>query len=440
MATVLFDIVVIKYTQKGLIMPLYEKEYIQILDQELLVSLGCTEPIAIALATARARELLGCVPDKMIISCSGNIIKNVKGVIVPNSNGHKGVEVAAVLGALGGDASCELEVLSSITNEDRKECKRLLSSPGFCEVRLVKGEENLYIQAQLFAGEKSSSVLLKTSHTNIVREELNGEVLLEKSNTHEEHLARKDLLDFRHIYDFALGVDLDLVKDLINCQMKYNWAIAKEGLAKPWGACVGRTLQKTYASNIKTKAKALAAAGSDARMNGCLLPVVINSGSGNQGITVCVPVMAYAKELHSSNEQLLRALVFANLIAIYLKSGIGKLSAYCGVVSAAVAALAGVGMLKKLSYDTICMGIINTLANDSGIICDGAKSSCAAKIATALDAAILGHFMAIEGIVFKDGDGLVRGDIEDTLANISRLGKIGMKGTDEEILSMMIGC
>lgn len=423
-------------------------EYIKILEAELIPSLGCTEPIAIAYAAARAKTIFDStnlderpeLPKKMIVSCSGNIIKNVKGVIVPNSGGLKGVEVSAVLGMLGGDSTLGLEVLTPVSDADRAKARELLADKDFCTVKLVENEENLYIKVELFGAvpSKSALVTLEGTHTNIIEEEKDGEVLLHRDSEDVGDGLRKDLLNFKDIYEFANSVDISRVRELLKRQIECNMAISKEGLAHEWGASVGRTTLEVYGDDVKTRIKALAAAGSDARMGGCLLPVVINSGSGNQGITVCIPVVEYAKELNSSEEEMLRALVFANLIGLYLKVGIGRLSAYCGAVSAAASAMAGVTYLKTHDYDKICKAITNALANDSGIVCDGAKASCAAKINTALDAAMLGHFMAMEDRVFPSGEGIVKDDIEATLKSISRIGKEGMKETDVEILRIMI--
>ena len=372
--------------------------YVEILKEELIPAMGCTEPIALAYAAAKAREVLGMLPESVQLQVSGSIIKNVKSVIVPNTGHLKGMEAAVAAGIIAGSADRELEVIS--------------------EVRI--------------AG----------FHTNICLIEKNGRVLYEKPLLNEE--ARRDsradrsLLNMKDIWDFAETADLQDVADLLERQIRYNNAIAEEGLLGDYGANIGRVLLSTYGNDVSIRAKAKAAAGSDARMNGCELPVIINSGSGNQGITCSVPLIEYAKELHSGKEKLYRALIISNLVAIHEKTGIGTLSAYCGAVSAGAGAGAGIVYLCGDGYQAAIHTVVNALAIVSGIVCDGAKASCAAKIASSVDAALLGYNMYKCHQEFKGGDGIVMKDIETTIKGIGRLGKDGMKETNEEIIRLMM--
>lgn len=415
--------------------------YIQILKDELVEALGCTEPIAIAYAAAKAKAILGKQPERMEVGCSGNIVKNVKGVVVPNTGGLIGIGAAAIAGVVGGDADRELQVLESVKTENYKEIKELLDKD-YCSVYHLEGVENLYIVAKVFAGNESAEVYIKDSHTNIIKIVKNGEVTFEKEETEdkvEEQAGDTSLLNMKDIIEFAETVDLNDVKDVLSNQIKRNTDISEEGLKNDYGVSVGKTLLKYYGDDIKIRAKAKAAAGSDARMSGCSLPVVINSGSGNQGITVAVPIIEYAKELKVSEEKLLRALVIGNLTSIHQKSLIGKLSAYCGAVSAAAGSGAGITYLHGGNYDDISKTIVNTIANVGGMVCDGAKPSCAAKIASAVDAAILGHQLSAQGNAFKNGEGLVKDGVEATIESFGRLGRKGMEGTDIEIIDIMLG-
>jgi len=422
------------------------RAYVAILRQELVPALGCTEPIAVAYAAAKAKEILGKMPERLILSCSGNIVKNVKGVMVPNTGGLKGLEAAALAGIIAGDPGRGLEVLESVKPEQYPEIRERIAE-GVCETRLAEGVENLYIDAQVFAGADSAEVRIEDSHMNIVFAARNGleTTVSGKRAAGEEDEGKTDaleagsaLLNVRDILEFAKTVDLADVDKVITDQIDMNEAISDEGLAHPYGADVGKTLLKNRGGDLTTRAMARPAAGSDARMSGCSLPVVINSGSGNQGMTASLPVIEYAREMGASRETLYRALVLSNLTAIHQKTLIGKLSAYCGAVSAACGSGAGITFLRGGDYDRICDTITNTLANVGGIVCDGAKPSCAAKIASAVDAAIMAQDMAFDGKVFGPGEGLVTEDVEGTISNIGRMGKVGMKGTDVEILNMMI--
>lgn len=412
--------------------------YIELLQRELTSALGCTEPGALAYAAASVVQVLGSFPRRIRVKCSGNIIKNVKGVFVPNSGGLRGVEAAVILGAVIGDPAGKLNVLEKATEEDRVKTRSLLDSD-FCICRLQEGEDNLYIDLTADGEEDSARVVLKKSHTNIVRIEKNGEVKLQREDESScETMKNSDVLRIEDILYFADQGDIEPLKELLENQIQANCAIAQEGLDHSYGACVGRTLLETEGSQVRVRAAAKAAAGSDARMGGSCMPVVINSGSGNQGITVTVPVVEYASELQLSREKLHRALVLSNLVAIHLKQYIGKLSAFCGAVSAACGSGAAITYMYGGGIDEISATIVNTLANVGGIVCDGAKASCAAKIASALDAAILAHNMALRCRTFQAGEGFVAGDIETTIANMGYIGREGMKTTDVEILNLML--
>jgi L-cysteine desulfidase len=416
-----------------------ENQYIAILKEELVPALGCTEPIAIAYAAAKARDVLGKFPSRLLVECSGNIIKNVKGVIVPTTCDLKGVDTSAILGAVGGVAEKKLEVLSEIRPEHLKITQELLGTD-FCEVRLLENVPNLLIIITAYHGDESAVVEIKDAHTNINRIKKNGETIFQvKEGTKAEDAKHTnyDLLNLRDIYEFSNSGDISSVIATLKHQEECNLSIAKEGLTRPHG--VGATLLRHYGDDIKTRARALAAAGSDARMSGCVLPVVINSGSGNQGITVCLPVLAYADYLKVSEKKKYSALALSNLVSIHIKQGIGKLSAFCGAVSAACGSGAAITYLCDGDLETISKTISNTLANISGIVCDGAKPSCAAKIASAVDAAILGHCMAMDGKSFDAGEGIIMEDVEDTISSTARVGREGMRSTDIEILKIMIG-
>ena len=413
------------------------QSYIAALSRELVPALGCTEPIAIAFAAAKAREVLGIFPERMEMLCSGNVIKNVKSVTVPNSGGLSGVEIAAVLGVVGGNAARDLEVLEEITPEHIQHAQELLQN-GFFRYTLAEGVENLYIAASVYAGEESARVTIINRHTLITEIVKNDTVVYKNDPIEQKTGIECSLWSVKGILDYVTNGDLSPVKEILQRQIQMNSAIASEGLSQPYGAQVGRTLLDCEGDTLRTRAKAYAAAGSDARMGGCSLPVVINSGSGNQGMTVSLPVIVYARELGASEETLLRALALSNLISIYQKHYIGSLSAFCGAVTAACGSGAAITYLSGGDYDAICRTIINTTANVGGIICDGAKSSCAAKIASSIDAAIMAHNMSMRGLCFHDGEGVVKGDVEDTIRSIGYIGRVGMKETDIQILHLMM--
>lgn len=414
--------------------------YVQILKEELVPAMGCTEPIALSYCASKARDILQTKPKRCLVEVSGNIIKNVKSVIVPNTNGLKGIEAAVAAGIVAGDADKVLEVIANVKEEEIFNIKEYLSNHCI-EVRPLDSEHILDIKITLYSDDEYVLVRIIDQHTNIVLIEKNNEILFSKEDKkyNDNIVTNRCELNVADIYDFAKTVEIADIKDVIKRQINYNSAIAREGLNKNYGANIGSVLLKT-GKDIVTRAKALAAAGSDARMSGCELPVVINSGSGNQGMTVSLPIIEYAKELNVTDDELYRALVLANLIAIHQKTGIGRLSAYCGAVSAGCAAGCGIAYLYGGDYQCIAHTIVNSLAITSGIICDGAKSSCAAKIAASVDAGILGYQMYLEGQEFKDGDGIVVKGVENTIKNVARLGKIGMKETDKEIIKIMTDC
>jgi len=420
---------------------LYEN-HLKILKEELVVALGCTEPIAIAYAAAKARQLLGEMPEHCTVHCSGNIVKNVMGVTVPNSGGLRGIDVAATLGIVGGDPELELAVLEGVTDEDRAKVRQLLQED-FCTCKLIENVATLYIVVELQAGEHTALVEIQNTHKNITRMEKDGANCLTHVATRAEKVQKggdRSLLTVDNIVEFADAVSLEEIAPIITPQIEYNMAICREGLEHSYGAEVGRVLlDGNNHPTVGLRARAYAAAGSDARMNGCPMPVVINSGSGNQGITVSVPVVIYAEENKASREKLLRALVVANLIAIHQKSYIGSLSAYCGVVSAACGASCGICYLLDYPRSVLRDTITNTIATVGGMVCDGAKSSCAAKISTALQTALLGMKMGVHSCTFQPGEGLVKENVEDTISNIGRMGRVGMKATDNEILNIMLG-
>ncbi len=414
--------------------------YIQILREELVPAMGCTEPIALAYGAAVARDVLGGLPDRVEIGASGSIIKNVKSVIVPNTDGLKGIPAAAAAGIVAGKADKELEVIAEVSAEQIVQMKEFLQQVEISTTHVDHGF-TFEIVVTLYKGADRARVRIVNYHTNIVLIEKNGEVLKEipVAGETEEGLTDRSLLDMESIFDFAETVDIEDVREILECQIRCNMAIAEEGLRGDYGANIGTVLLASEGNDVRIRAKAMAAAGSDARMNGCELPVIINSGSGNQGITASVPVVVYARELNAGEEKMLRALVLSNLTAIHEKTPIGRLSAYCGAVSAGAGAGAGIAYLNGGGYDEVIHTIVNALAVVSGIVCDGAKASCAAKIASAVEAGIFGYNMYKHGQQFRDGDGIVQKGIEATLQSVGRLGKEGMRETNEEIIRIMIG-
>lgn len=413
--------------------------YVQILKEELVMAMGCTEPIAISYACAKATQVLDHLPDRIVVKASGSIIKNVKSVIVPHTNGLKGIEVAAAAGALYGDADAKLEVLSSATREQIEELPEYVQNTNITVQHIEQGHV-FDLEIHVYYEQEHASVRIVDTHTNIVQIEKNWQVIFEDKTTSLELKADHSALIMKQIWDFSQTVDIDDVKEILDRQIACNMAIANEGIHNSYGANIGHVILNMDSDCVKTRAKAYAAAGSDARMNGCELPVVINSGSGNQGITCCVPVVVYAKELDCTQEQLYRALVLSNLTAIYIKTGIGTLSAFCGAVSAGAAAGAGIAYLHNGTYKEIQHTIVNALAILSGTICFGAKASCAAKIASSVDAGIMGYYMYKNKQQFYAGDGIVAHSVDETIQNIGTLGSQGMLQTNDKIIEMMISC
>ena len=414
--------------------------YVKILEEELIPAMGCTEPIAIALAAAKARETLGSMPLACRVEVSGNIIKNVKAVTVPNTGGLKGIEAAAAAGIVAGKAELELEVLSQVTAEEIAAMAEFLKD---CEVTVVPalGDRVFYIRVTAEGGGHSASCEIVDYHTNITCIQKDGKVVFQSQGGSGEKQEQTDrsVLSVEEIIRFADCLDTADVAEVIRRQVAYNSAISAEGLKGGWGAEIGKTLREVYGDDVAVRAKAAAAAGADARMSGCEMPVVIVSGSGNQGMTASLPVIEYARDMGASEEELYRALAVANLVTIHQKTGIGRLSAFCGAVSAGCGAAAGIAYLRGGRYDVVAHTIANTLAICSGMICDGAKPSCAAKIASAIDAGLMGYHMYISGHQFVDGEGIIRKGVENTIGNVGRLARLGMRGTDEEILDIMVG-
>ena len=427
--------------------------YVAILEEELIAAMGCTEPIAIALAAARARELLGEWPSRVEVEASGSIIKNAKSVVVPHTGGLKGIEAAVAAGIVAGRADRGLEVIAEVSQADVAEVVAYLERTPI-EVGRAKSELDFDIVVRAFAkrdaqaagpdaSARSALVRIADHHTNIVREERDGIVLRDVAPASEggadESLTDRSVLSMEGIWDFATTVRIEDVRALLDRQIACNDAIAREGLDGVWGANVGSVMLGAYGGDVKVRACAHAAAASDARMSGCELPVVINSGSGNQGITVSVPLIVYARELGASDERLYRALVLSNLVAIHQKTGIGRLSAFCGAVCAGAAAGAGIAYLDGGGYEDACHAVVNALSITAGMVCDGAKPSCAGKIAFAVNAGILGYVMYRDGQQFYGGDGIVKKGVENTIDSIARLGRDGMRATNDEIIRIMLG-
>lgn len=414
--------------------------YLDVLKQELVPATGCTEPIAIAYAGAIARKTLGQVPEQVELIVSGNIIKNVKSVVIPHSNGRKGLEAAVAAGIICGRPELELDVLSQTSPEDLQQLDAFLAG-NRVQVRPSQAECPFDIQVKLTAGQDNAYVRIIGSHSNVVQVQKNGQLLVDHPFSTQGVSADENhrLLNVKDIVTFADTVDLDEVRPILQRQIDDNMAIAQAGLTQNYGANIGKILLRSYGNSVHNRAKAWAAAGSDARMNGCEMPVIINSGSGNQGITASVPVIVYAKECDVSQEQLYRALVVSNLTAIHLKTGIGSLSAYCGATSAGCGAGAGVCYLYGGKYKEISHTIVNALAINSGMLCDGAKASCAAKIASAVEAGLLGMQMYLHNSQFYGGDGIVAKGVENTIRTVSTIAREGMRSTDAEIIQFMIG-
>lgn len=414
--------------------------YLEILKQELVPATGCTEPIAIAYAAAKARDILGHIPDRAHIQVSGNIIKNTKSVVVPNTGGLKGIRACVAAGVVAGKPERQLEVIAAVTHQQRNAIQSYLAEVPI-EVEPLHSDYTFDLVLTLWCKQNSAQIRISQFHTNIVEIKKDDQLIFNaQDDTPSVTTPSVDRTSLRvdRIIAFADEVDLTDVRPLLEKQINYNTRIANAGLQGDWGANIGSVLLDTWGHDIKTRAKAMAAAGSDARMSGCELPVIIVTGSGNQGIATSLPVIEYAYERKVEPDQLLRALIVANLIAVHLKTGVGWLSAFCGAVSAGTGAAAGIAYLHGESEDVIEHTIVNTLGSVSGIICDGAKPACASKIAASVEAGILGFHMAQKGQNFKAGEGIVAAEIEKTIENIGRLGRDGMRETDKEILQMML--
>lgn len=420
--------------------------YIAVLEEELIPAMGCTEPIAIALAAARARDLAGGIPDRLELEVSGSIVKNAKSVVVPHTGGLKGIEAAAAAGVVAGDADAWLEVIAKV---DEEKIARIVEYLAKTPIEVRRADTDLDFDLVVHAYRDSDgrthsgTVRIAEYHTNIVCEQCDGVVLREVPLAEDGEtagdLTDRTQLSMEGIWDFAMTVDIDDIRDVIGRQIACNSAIAQEGLSGDWGANIGSVLLSAYGDDVKVRACALAAAGSDARMSGCELPVVINSGSGNQGLTASMPVIEYARHLGADEEKLYRALVLSNLCAIHQKTGIGRLSAFCGAVCAGAAAGAGIAYLNGGGYKEAVHAVVNALSIVSGIVCDGAKPSCAAKIAMSVNAGILGYEMYRAGQQFYDGDGIVKKGVENTIESVCRVGREGMRATNDEIIRIMLG-
>lgn len=413
--------------------------YLDILQEELLPALGCTEPIAVAYAAANARSVLPGAPERLEVAVSNNIVKNVKSVIVPNTGGLKGIQAAAAIGAVAGNEKLALEVISSVTERDRESLRKFLAEKEIL-VKPAESTDVFDIRVDAFDGEGNHGVCrIQKTHTNVTLLAKNDVILLRRDDAQSDRqLANREMLSVEGILDFAQTCELEDIKPVLSRQIRCNSAISNEGLKTPYGANIGKLF--TNRQDLRSRAIGRAAAGSDARMSGCDLPVIINSGSGNQGMTASLPVLTYVEELQVGEEKTYRALALSNLLTIHLRSGIGTLSAYCGAVSAGSAAGAAVCWLQGGDYDAIAHTLVNSLAIVSGIICDGAKPSCAAKIACAVDAGLFGWEMYQNGQQFFGGDGIVEKGVENTIRNVSRLGRDGMRQTDDEIVKIMIEC
>ena len=408
------------------------RAFLDILKEELIPAGGCTEPIAIAYTAAVARKTLGCRPEHMDVYASGNLIKNAKGVYIPNGGELRGVDAAAILGALGGNADRMLEVLLDLPDGVLDETQALMQQ-NYCKVHVIQGSEALHLIVNVQADGQTAEVELKNAHTHIVRIEKNGEsVFRAEEDGTQDGFTDHSCLTVEKIVDFANTCDLADIEPTLQKQIDCNMQIAEEGLNNRWGVNVG----KLYYENGKLL-QAYAAAASDARMSGCNLPVVIVSGSGNQGATASLPVIIYAQKHNIGREQLLRALALSDLIAIHLKSGIGRLSAYCGAVCAATGAGCAMTYLDGGTLEQIDQTITNSIATSSGMVCDGAKPSCAAKIATSLESAIMAHDLAMANRTFQSGEGIVMDNVEQTIDAVGCVASQGMHITDQVIRNLM---
>ena len=415
----------------------HEALFLSILAEELIPAMGCTEPIALAYAASRAREHMTCDPERIVARCSGNMIKNVRCVAIPNSDGMIGIEAAVALGAFGGNAELGMEVLEAVGPADRRRVREFIGN-GACKVEYLDSDAPLHFLIELIAGSDTVSIEVRDAHMNVVSILKNGEVLYSRSAQNEVKSADRSALNIETIKNFSDTVEIAKIKKLFDRQIRYNMDIAYEGISGDYGLGIGRMIRSAYADGVVTRMKAYAAAASEARMSGCDMPVIINSGSGNQGIASSVPVIVYARENNIPQEQLYRALAFSALLTIHQKDHIGKLSAFCGAVSASCAACAAVTYMVGGTIKQIKATIDNTLANIPGIICDGAKISCAAKIASSIDAAMMAHFLAMQNKGYDAFTGILKEEAEETISCVGYIGKIGMRETDREIVKLML--
>lgn len=416
-----------------------KKEYIAILEEELVPAMGCTEPIALAYAAAEGRRVLDREPDRILARCSGNMIKNVRCVTIPNSDGLTGIEAACVLGAVAGNAAGKMEVLEHVDELGKTRTKELLEQ-GICTVEYLDSEIPLHFILELFQNENRVTVEVCTSHTNIVCITKNGEVVFAKPEelAKKGHATDRSIISIEGIKEFADTIELEKIQKFCDKQIRYNMDIAYEGMSGDYGLSIGRVIRESYADGVITRMKAYTAAASEARMGGCDMPVIITSGSGNQGLASSVPIIIYAREKNIPKERLCRALVFSSLLTIFQKEFIGKLSAFCGAVSASCASAAAITYLCGGTIRQIKATIDNTMANIPGIICDGAKISCAAKIASSLDAAMMSHHLAMQNKEYEAFTGILKEDAEETISCVGHIGKVGMRETDKEIIKMML--
>ena len=414
-----------------------KQEFLNILTEELVPAMGCTEPIALAYASCRGRQELKGEPTEIVALCSGNMIKNVRCVSIPNSGGLIGIEAAVTLGAFGGDCGRNMEVLEAVTPENLEKTKEFLKKKS-CRVEYLDSEIPLHFIIRLTDGTDTVQVEVRYSHMNIVSIMKNGKKIFGEEGYTEHTSADRSILNIESIKEFADTIDIDEIRPLFERQIRCNMDIAYEGMSGKYGLNIGKTIRASYADGVVTRMKAYAAAASEARMSGCDMPVIINSGSGNQGIASSVPVIVYAREKDIPQEQMYRALVFSALLTIHQKDYIGKLSAFCGAVSASCAACAAVTYMVGGTVEQIKATIDNTLANIPGIICDGAKISCAAKIATSVDAGMMAHFLAMNGKAYEAFTGILKEEAEETISCVGYIGKIGMRETDKEIVKMML--
>lgn len=420
------------------------EKVLKILEEEIVAAEGCTEPIALSYAAAKAKRILGIIPNKVDVFLSGNIIKNVKSVTIPNSDGMVGIEAAIAMGLIAGDDRKELMVISDVTSEQLTEVKEFLAKD-IIKTHVHPGDIKLYIRLEISNDEDNVVLEIKHTHTNVTQILKNSKILLSQvcnDGDFNSSLTDRKVLSVKFIYDLAKTIDIDLIRPIFQKVVNYNSAIAEEGLKGKYGVNIGKMILENiekgiYGNDVRNKAASYASAGSDARMSGCALPVMTTSGSGNQGMTASLPIIKFAAEKNLSEEELIRGLFVSHLITIHVKTNVGRLSAYCGAICAAAGVAASLTYLHGGSYEMVCAAITNILGNLSGVICDGAKASCAMKISSGIYSAFDATMLALNKNVLKSGDGIVGVDIEETIRNVGELAQSGMKGTDETILDIM---